>query len=98
MSNEKPPFEVAIQDVPESWRYRWCGGSFCACMGAANCSGGMSGKGYTHEEWQGWVSENPNPNPPKPFDEAAFRAAFEPVARARRAASLAHVDSSDTKL
>lgn len=84
MSNEKPPFEVAIQDVHESWRYRWCGSGACGCMGAANCSGGMSGRGYTHEEWQEWVAKNPDPNPPAPFDEEAFRAALDPDYQAKR--------------
>jgi hypothetical protein len=79
MSNEKQtPFDEAIMAMPEHWRYRWCGGGPCGCMGAANCSGGMSGKGFTHEQWEEWVSKNPDPNPPKPFDPEEFRRALEP--------------------
>jgi hypothetical protein len=68
MSNEKPSIDSVLQDMHESWRYRWCAGGWCACMGAANCSGGLSGKGYTKEDWEAWVAQNPNPNPEKPID------------------------------
>lgn len=81
MSTEQSSFEEAILAIPESWRYRWCnaGPSPCACMGGANCSGGLRGKGFTQEQWQEWVSKNPDPNPPKPFDPVAFRKALEPL-------------------
>ena len=56
---------VAIMQVPEEWRYRWCAppkgseGNFaCACMGAANCSGRL-GASFTQEEWAEWVAQNP---------------------------------------
>lgn len=63
---------IAIQQVPEEWRYRWCGPKTgeetqdwhaCACMGAANCSGGLGRGGFTREEWEEWVAQNP-PNVP----------------------------------
>lgn len=77
MTVEKAPFAEAILAVPEYWRHRWCNsGGPCACMGAANCSGGLSGQGYTHEQWQEWVEKNPDPNPPKPFDPEAFKLAI----------------------
>lgn len=58
---------VAIQQVPEEWRYRWCGPGkdepvqdwhACACMGAVNCSGRL-GALFTKEEWLEWVAQNP---------------------------------------
>lgn len=69
MSNEKPPIDLVMQEIPEPWRYRWCKADGpCACMGAANCSGGLSRQGYSMEEWDGWVGVNPDPNPPKGID------------------------------
>jgi hypothetical protein len=68
MSNEKPPIELVMKEMQEHLRYRWCGGGWCACMGAANCSGGLSGKGFSKEDWEAWVAANPDPNPPKPVD------------------------------
>lgn len=79
MSSVQPSFEEAILAMPEHWRYRWCSSGPCACMGGANCSGGLRAKGFTFEQWQEWVNENPDPNPPKPFDEEAFRKALEPL-------------------
>ncbi|MNC03608.1 hypothetical protein D3C76_363230 [compost metagenome] len=58
----------AMMDMYPEWRYRWCGGWACACMGAANCSGNASSKGVTREQWEAWVASNPDPDPPKPFD------------------------------
>jgi hypothetical protein len=68
VSNEKPSIDSLLQDMHESWRYRWCGGGWCACMGAANCSGGLSSHGFTKEDWEAWVAKNPNPNPQPPLD------------------------------
>ncbi|MBI6882387.1 hypothetical protein [Pseudomonas putida] len=85
MSAPQQTFEEAILDVPEPHRYRWCQSGPCACMGGANCSGGMSRKGFTHEQWQEWVAKNPNPNPPKPFDPEAFRRALEPLLKGESA-------------
>lgn len=77
MSADPLSFEEAILALPERWRYRWCNSGPCGCMGGANCSGGLSGKGFTYEQWQEWVKNNPDPNPPKPFDPEEFRRALE---------------------
>jgi hypothetical protein len=45
------------------WRYRWCNGGWCACMGAANCSGNAASQGVTKEQWEQWVAFNPKPDP-----------------------------------
>lgn len=87
MSSVQPSFEEAILAVPESWRYRWCSSGPCACMGGANCSGGLRGLGFTFEQWQEWVAKNPDPNPPKPFDEDAFRKALEPLWNGKEAST-----------
>lgn len=59
---------VAIQQIYPEWRYRWCGPEVdepaqdwhaCACMGAANCSGGLGRAGFTRAEWEEWVAQNP---------------------------------------
>ena len=58
---------VAIQQIPEEWRYHWCGPDkdekpqdfhACACMGAVNCSGRL-GSSFTKKEWLEWVAQNP---------------------------------------
>lgn len=72
MLAEKPPIELTMSEMPDHLRYRWCGGGPCACMGAANCNGGLSGKGYTKAEWDAWVAANPDPNPPSPVDLVAL--------------------------
>lgn len=52
-----------MMEVPESWRYRWCGGGPCGCMGCSNVSGMVTGKGVTKEQWEEWVASNPEPEP-----------------------------------
>lgn len=71
-----------MQAMPESYRYRWCGGGPCACMGAANCSGG-AGRKISYEEWEGWVAENPDPNPPKVYMSEEFKKLVGPETVAR---------------
>ncbi len=39
--------------------YRWCESSMCACMGAANCAGGLSAHLYSKKEWIIWKNSNP---------------------------------------
>lgn len=39
--------------------YRWCNSEWCACMGAANCSGSLSDYLYTKTEWILWKDVNP---------------------------------------
>jgi hypothetical protein len=52
-----------MMNLDEHLRYRWCSGSFCACIGAANCSGRVASKGVTYEDWERWKVEYPDPNP-----------------------------------
>lgn len=52
----------AMMSLPESWRYHWCGGQACACMGGANCSGRIESKGVTKTEWLEWCIKHPDPN------------------------------------
>lgn len=65
-----------MMQMPENWRYYWCSGGPCACMGGANCAGRAAEKGITHEQWAEWVKHNPNPNPPTSYGtiEDVFRA------------------------
>ena len=51
--------------MPEGWRYRWCSGGPCGCLGGANCSGRLATYGFTHDEWKAWVEENPDQRPPQ---------------------------------
>lgn len=57
MSDVKPTIHEVMDAMPEQWRGRWCGGGFCACMGAANCSGGLLRNGFTIEDWKAWKVE-----------------------------------------
>lgn len=57
---------VLMEAMPVSWRYRWCEGEMCACLGAANCSGQIS-KFYSKEEWVEWVENHP------PFHDASAK-------------------------
>lgn len=48
--------------IPESWRYRWCGGGWCGCMGCTNVSGAlMTNTLITKDQWDVWVASNPEP-------------------------------------
>ena len=69
--------EEYMSDMPEEWRYNWCSGGACACLGGSNRSGNLSGK-FTEEEWQVWVDNNPqNMEEPivqlSPFEMKKFR-------------------------
>ncbi|MDU8350661.1 hypothetical protein RYA05_02015 [Pseudomonas syringae pv. actinidiae] len=71
---------AVMQDMPESWRYRWCNSGACGCMGCGNRSGSLSGLGFTEEEWASWVEKNPDPSPPSDNHEyisEAWRKALE---------------------
>jgi len=50
--------DIAMKEMPKEWRYRWCEGKICACLGAANCSGGLSAKGFTKQQWEHWKADN----------------------------------------
>jgi hypothetical protein len=60
---DKDQVHQIMMEVPESWRYRWCGGGPCGCMGCSNVSGMVTGKGVTKEQWEDWVASNPEPEP-----------------------------------
>lgn len=66
-----------MMSISSKWRYRWCGGGWCGCMGCSNVSGAVVSKGVAKEQWDEWVADNPDPNPPKEFDAEAFKAAFD---------------------
>jgi len=55
--------------MPMDWRYRWCESGACGCLGCANASGGVGAAGYSKQDWEGWVTDNPNPtsNNPQPY-------------------------------
>lgn len=38
--------------MPAEWAMRWCPGGICACIGAANCSGGLAKLGVTEEQYR----------------------------------------------
>jgi hypothetical protein len=42
---------VLLRAMPEEWRHRWCESGPCACIGAANCSGGLRKAGVTREQY-----------------------------------------------
>lgn len=44
--------------MPAAHRNRWCNSSACACMGAANCCGGLTEHGFTEKEWSAWLERN----------------------------------------
>lgn len=56
--HEGKTIDEYMAEMPEGWRARWCGGGICACMGAANCSGGLRAKGFTQADWQDWKKRN----------------------------------------
>lgn len=83
MMSKEQVHEVMMGIQPE-WRYRWCGGGWCGCMGCSNVSGGVTSKGVTKDQWDEWVAANPDPNPPQPFDHAAFEAALNQASQEYR--------------
>jgi hypothetical protein len=63
---------MTINEVMENlyipWRYRWCsameepldlttGRGMCACMGC--CNQYVKAAGFTKQDWEQWVQENP---------------------------------------
>ena len=49
--------------VDAPFKYRWCDADLCACMGCVNNF--IATNGFTREQWEEWVSRNPDPNPPQ---------------------------------
>lgn len=76
-------FDQLMAEMPASWRYNWCTSSFCSCMGAANCSGGLVKAGFTKKHWDYWVSQNPEPELGQPIKSISFN---PPEAKAPAAA------------
>ena len=59
---ERLECHIKMLSMPVEWRYRWCAGSGpCACLGAANCSGGLGGAPEAKAQWEMWVAEHPYP-------------------------------------
>ena len=52
--------DAIMRAMDASWRSTWCSGGVCGCMGCANASGGLLMHGYTKEEWQKWITLNPD--------------------------------------
>lgn len=67
MDLSKDQIHEIMLSIPSEWRYRWCGGGWCGCMGCSNVSGAVVSKGITKEQWKVWVAENPNPTPNEPY-------------------------------
>jgi hypothetical protein len=51
--------DARMEAMPHDWRYRWCEAEFCACLGAANCSGRLLADGVTKTAWSEWVAAHP---------------------------------------
>lgn len=64
-------FDAKMRAMPLEWRYRWCGGdpreyqgfSGCACLGGANCSGGLGWSAEMYDRWRAWVEAHPDSRP-----------------------------------
>jgi hypothetical protein len=67
MMDKEQVHQIMMEMYPE-WRYRWCGSWACACMGAANCSGGAASKGVTFEQWEEWKKDYPYTDEPIRFN------------------------------
>ncbi|MBB4861465.1 hypothetical protein HNP46_000276 [Pseudomonas nitritireducens] len=65
--------DTEMQAMHETWRSRWCGGGMCACMGCANRSGGLLGKGFTEAEWKEYCAAKGIVAPPVPTSEEVHR-------------------------
>lgn len=63
MSLNKIEVHQIMMEIYPEWRYRWCGGGPCGCMGCSNGSGMVTSKGVTKEQWEEWVASNPEPVP-----------------------------------
>ena len=56
--DRKSRIDELMDEMPEEWRLRWCNSQACACMGGANCSGGLMKMGFTKAEWIDWLKRN----------------------------------------
>lgn len=45
---------VLMSELNPDAQGRWCESEYCYCLGAANCSGQLTGLGYTRAEWEQW--------------------------------------------
>jgi len=50
---------IIMNKMPLEWCYKWCENRICCCLGCANVSGGLTKNGFTKQDWQKWVNENP---------------------------------------
>ena len=54
-------FNTVMNSIHPSERYRWCTAGACGCMGCANYY--VLKAGFTQEDHQEWVRNNPPTNP-----------------------------------
>jgi len=46
-----------LNEMPKDWREHWCENLECGCIGAANCSGGLTRYGVSKTEWEEAIKE-----------------------------------------
>jgi hypothetical protein len=51
--------EDLMKDAP--YKYRWCSGEMCACIGCVNDF--VLSNGFRKEQWELWVKNNPDTTP-----------------------------------
>lgn len=57
--NDRPNLDELMHSMPPQWRYRWCESTLCGCLGCANGAGRLTFYGYTREDHNEWIRNNP---------------------------------------
>ena len=57
--SERPSLDELMRSMPPQWRYRWCESRLCGCLGCANRTGRLIFYGYTREDNNEWIKNNP---------------------------------------
>jgi len=50
---------IIMKKMPQEWRYNWCDAGLCCCLGCCNVSGRLLKLGFTKQDWEQWIKENP---------------------------------------
>jgi len=58
--DKRPTINDVMMTVPMSSKWRWCTASVCGCMGC--CNGKVTSNGYSREDWEQWLINNPKPS------------------------------------